>query len=326
MFDDVFNHRLLQQMRQEGAIGLRTLPRVRSLLSHGLSLEQTLIGAGLMRPEAYGSFLSQAFGVPFVRVSSCTDPHQAPFSPTVQRALEAVLISCHENRCVVAMTQPDTERLGLLRQCAEEGGWIVEPRVMLRSDWLALGTTSFGKHATPVFSHKAFHKIRVLPTRRGAEVLGDDSLLMTLPVEQSSAFASALARRLERDDWAMQKKRTLFGTSLAASRVHARTDAHPLSLSDRLREYLERPDGLLVLIRPDQALREQVGSFADIVAARTPTDQENVLHQTLAGERVIAQSDGDDTWWNAAVAAGIPVFVVRSDLMPEGLAWRMNRC
>lgn len=316
-------------MRQEGDIGRQALSRARSLLSHGLSLEQILVGTGLMRPEQYGTYLSRAFGVPFLRVPQDSVMEHGGFSVLLQRALEAIPFSRHEERWIVAMTHPDAAHLDMLRQCSHDRGWIAEPRVMLRGDWLASQERPFATaaHVSALRTYRderACHEMRVVPTRHGADVWADPSThdrpCATWPRAQASARVAALARRLEREGWAVQVRGMVYGLSLTASRVASRTDVHPLSISGSIGSFADHPRGLMVFIRPDHALCERMGQ-TKIADAQNPFQQEEVLHRILAGESVIARSEKDDQWWGPAIAANIPVHVVCGDCTPAGRAW-----
>ncbi len=332
MFDAYFHQTLLQSMRREGAVGQRAFPRVRSLLWHGLSLEQALIGTGLMHPESYGFFLAQACGMPFVRVSAESAEMPAALSRMVCCVLEAVPISQHENRWIVAMTHPDETRMDILRQCARQGGWIAELRVILRSDWLTLRNrdSATAADASAFFNRldlHGTHEVRVLPTRDGADVWMDmmthDRPRMSWSMSQSPARMAAFARRLVRDGWAVSTHQTIHGPSLTASRVKLRTDAHPLSVCERIGAFLEKPDGLLILVRPDHALCKWM-DLTTVLRANTPCEQEDVLHRALAGESIVVRSDHDNAWWKSAAHADIPVHVVRGHLTSSGHAWSIS--
>ncbi len=331
----MLSDRVLEYLHHEGRVFSRALPRVRSLIAHGLSLEQALVGTGLVVPEQYGEALAQVYGVPFVRVTS--DSVVSDETQSLRwHALEALPLHRHNETVVGAFTQPDHDRLAHARDWLAAQGLRLEARVMLRSDWLRYGrvpsVTALPRHLFQLIEQANPQRVAVHPRHDHIEIVVDPEHASgprwTLPDRSSGGFVLALARRLDGDTWETTISHTPYGLALDASRRTSHDDLHPSRASETIRSFLQQPHGLLVVVRPDTAMCHALTekTRAAIRPIRSSVDEEAAVHDALAGDPIVATQTTDrPTWWNALSHAEIPVRVVASTLTTHGRSWSIIR-
>ncbi len=332
MFHDSLQERILQRGAEQGVLLRQALPRVRSLVNHGLSLEQALVGTRLLSPETYGDLLAQIVGVPFVR------PNPLQLTVDIPRSvrwhvLEAWPVSRHASSLVVAFTHPEPIRLNAMRVWLKSQQYDLEPRVMLRSDWLRYTPPTSRTASVRFLAHRvaqdAQQTVHLQTTVDGGLVWIDAEQAThpswTASRGRSSGLAFALERRLRRNGWKTTITRTPFGHDLFAERTTNEQEFHPTVWPSAIQTFLKQPIGLIELIRPDHALRIAVehACRSPLLSVDDPMTYEQAAHRALAGESVAVQTMHASNDWPMLRAAGIPIHVIEGMAHPEGRSWSL---
>lgn len=332
-----FDERVLSRVMTDARLGAYDLDSVRSCVRAGMSLEQALVGLGVIDLDAYRHALSAASGL------SCADGPVRLDERFFD--LEAYLVDESPRHVALAFVRPDLSRLREASRRAREAGQALLPFV---TDRISVRGARRPDHAAVDEIIQAL--IQAADEVRSSHVrLVLDGGRVHAFSESGSAFTLEIpgsclpAMRLRLKKRAPSGWRFDSPLPTAAHLSRAGEWAHPAGWSRAVQAFLRAPSGLLVVTDSDPSLLRQLaagtvpledsGSWRDAFSssrvaccpADTAAGRELALQTALAGRPVIAVGRGEGDWWSPASEAGIPVHVVRSTVTPRGRAWSAHR-
>ena len=188
--------------------------------------------------------------------------------------------------------------------------------------------------------HHAF-QIRCLERADHVTVACDDHPFAQTVATFPRAVLSALIYRLKRssgdDGWTLSQQTVGTGRVILLTRTSSAPDrTHPLHWTNQWNLFRTLPRGLLVIVRPDAYIREQVRRWTPSEETdegtnlmrfedpQTTEDDERISHAILAHVPAIVTTHRpaeEAPWVSHAIQAGIPVRVIRGSLSPHGRQW-----
>ncbi|MEI7512245.1 MAG: hypothetical protein WCK01_02175 [Candidatus Uhrbacteria bacterium] len=173
------------------------------------------------------------------------------------------------------------------------------------------------------------HQVRLVPTGGRVEFLFDTGRGHDLP-EVSDGVLSVLAMRLPklgaRSGWHVDVHPAGFAPAIHLIRRRSESKpTHPSDWNGAYQSFKQKPEGLMILIRPDAYLaRHGLARLASAGVEAFDADEEEArelaLHTALAGNPTVAVASDDDNWW-APVMGAVPIRVLRATRTSHGLSW-----
>ena len=328
--------------------------RVRHLCQHGLSIEQALIGTGLLSLQQYGELASELVGHPLAGDLEVGEepPQFAEWVPEELRRRHLVhpLFEEGQELAVGFVRLDDPKDLQALRKHLRLHGRTVRPFVILFSDWRRLYADEVPSYRLGAWLRQV---LRVADTQQASEITLqgredrvhilldeipaslDEMPQLFLPSASFSSLVLLIERLLAHKEWQLthqdQRQERL-------SLVRNPSDAHdhPIHLVQHAsREASEGEPGLRLLIDPDAYTRawlkqELSLNLEDEVWYAEPHESdelEALAHAVMAGSSgtiVLTHRLFDEAKpvWHALQEAGVPIQVVRAHRVAPGqLAW-----
>lgn len=326
--------------------------RVRHLCQRGLSLEQGLVGTGLMTAERYAEVLSQIVGLPYAEAStveSSSEDLETLFSEQMRREYGFHPLFKDEAEVSVAFATPEAqETVKFIRRYLQKVHLRLQPFFMLQTDWHRLYPTSrtelrLGAWLRAHLRHASEEGVAhvVVRTHQGSVVIlheGRPLVVRELTPISEQAFPAIrlLMHRLTRGGaWIIERDiPERSEVSLLRQDQAVRNHVfHLTKLSETGDDEAEQGITLLLDADPYTKMRIAAERSQDVGATRwyaTPTtfaEAEEASHAVLAGSSGMVFLTGrmfDETraLWHALQEAAIPFRMIRVHRLPEGeMAW-----
>ncbi len=328
---DPFSERVLAAMRAGHALGVVETDRARSLVRSGLTLEQSVVGLGLVDGQTFGEYLGHAAGLPYVHQPT---PLVGDFDCEPLNQSEAMPFAQEGASIHVAFHQPIHSVLIEAREALTANDQTLIPYVTTTSSFWSTRAEK-RERTTGVLARIAMALRRA--RSRHARIVDQDGAgramvdgIRLIPLRMESTWMPAVAYRLKRlgpfSGWQSDVSHRGFTGALHLSRVASDTsDDHPMDWSSLEPYFRERPVGLTIIISGDPSfVRETFQQYqgrTETVPADTQDEQEQALHAALSGKAVTAWTMDRSAWWHPATAAGLRVRVLSAVPTTYGWAW-----
>jgi hypothetical protein len=173
------------------------------------------------------------------------------------------------------------------------------------------------------------HQVRLVPTGGRVEFLFDTGRGHDLP-EVSDSVLTVLALRLPkqgaRSGWHVDVHPAGFAPAIHLIRRRSENKpTHPSDWNGAYQSFREKPEGLMILIRPDaylarHGLARLSGAGVEAYDADDEESRELALHMALSGAPAVAVTSKDDDWWSP-IESAVQIRVLRATRTSHGLSW-----
>ncbi|MCC7522813.1 hypothetical protein IT407_03375 [Candidatus Uhrbacteria bacterium] len=340
-----FFRRVLDAAVEDGAIGRGDLDVVRSLTEQGVTLEQSLVGTGLVDAKTYGSWLSRVSGFPVADVlpDEITD-RSGLDDEIINQGVLPILIT--KKAAEIAFIQPDPALVDMVEKSVLHGSKEFRPSVMLIAEFRKRRPISDTvmhpirtiKRLFREADQRGAHHIRLLPSEKGFHAFfdskSDSDEAFSIPMNHVSAIRMRLSRLGSKSGWHAEPSRSGVEPVIRLVR-RSGSGSHPLEwLSDA-----DDRSGLTVFVAPDAftvrhligriRAYEPEGHWTDGTTQAYDADdqdgQELAVHAALSGRSAVAVASKDGDWYQPARESGIPVRIIRGYKTAHGIAWEVVR-
>jgi len=350
MYLSPFYECVLETARRDCLFSRADLSRVRSLARNGLSLEQALVGTGLVPYTNYLAYLGMASALPVV-----TDP--APVSGSllsyrVQLELQCLLLEETEQAAHIGFTNADPSLLARVREELPSAVSLIAYVIPFHAyvkHASVLEHASVGKTAASFISQlfaeantRNVFQLRIV-SKNGKLIAYADGTDMhigasALPAAVLPAFAVRLRRLGKATGWHVETISGGFEPMIHLTRIKGNLK-HAVEFSEAVWRFLEHPSGALIFIGTDAYIARHVlaklsapegkealgnGRIA-CLPADTSEEQEFAVHAALSGRPVVAVTSSQEDWWKSLSQAGLNIHLVKSMAHSDGRTWSVMR-
>lgn len=345
-----FYERVLETARRDRLLSHASMSRVRSLVRNGLSLEQSLVGTGLVPYSAYLAHLGTAAALPVV-----TDP--APISGSLlshrmQLKHRCLLLEETEHAAHVGFTDADPGLLSRVREELPQAVSLVAYVIpyhayarhasVLENTYTSKSVASLLAQLFEAADARKVFQLRIVSKQGSVAAYADGTGMrigtLPLPAAALSAMAVRLRRLGKATGWHVETISAGFEPMIHLTRKKG-DFRHPVERSEAVARFLERPSGVLVLMGADAYIARHILAKLNVPEGRaaigrgklaclpadTLSEQEFAVHAALSGRPVIAVTSSSDPWWLPLSRSGLKVHLVKSATNPDGRAWSVVR-
>jgi hypothetical protein len=310
--NEALSDRLIAMCIGRGWISPAAGDRARSLVRHGLHVEQAIVGTRLVSRDQYAQVLAEATGLPYAEVSTVSmDDYSDILNESDARDWSVLPLSRKDRTITVGFSHPLPEHLKRVRRHFLSHSLRMEPRVILHA--------SLPRHIASPSVHRLARTVSRLAHTGGAHRItlmsdglqfDEEPISIRLRPSVASALASFLPRRLG-SAWVGDRRHSVLGRMASWFRRHLTGSSHHvLDLSDRVRSLVANPDRFVVVVNADRRLQDWLRkSQVPVMDARTADGSELAMHAALAGSHGIAFTTDRDAWWESLEEA-VPITTI----------------
>jgi len=350
MYLSPFYECVLETARRDCLFSRADLSRVRSLGRNGLSLEQALVGTGLVPYAKYLAYLGMASALPVV-----ADPSPVSgslLSYRMQLELQCLLLEETEQSAHIGFTNADPLLLVRVREELPSAVSLIAYVIpyhayvkyasILENEPVGKTAASFISQLFAEADARNVFQLRIV-SKNGKLIAYADGTDMhigapSLPAAILPAFAVRLRRLGKATGWHIETISGGFEPMIHLTRVKGSLK-HAVEFSEAVQRFFDRPSGALIFIGTDAYIarhvlaklsapegREALGSGRiACLPADTSEEQEFAVHAALSGRPVIAVTSSQEDWWKPISQSGMNIHLVKSMAHSDGRTWSVMR-
>ncbi len=341
--------RLLAEAVARRELSERAVTSVKDLQKRGLSLEQALVGTGLISAQRLSELLSTASGLPSLTLTGENQSFPSGLDRETATAWQIVVQKKLGKSWQIGLTNPwDQDVRSAIEALAVEHGWSPEFCCVLPSvadRWLRVAnetrrsSEALARYARALVE-RADQEARVKIVAEGQMAHPEESVVRA-PIAWLPALHRRLARRLQGSSTHVRHHRSHHGSHIELQREQPvrslqKDEEHPLHVwTDAVDRFFEEGKVVFVLDEQGDLLHHWPNVHVEIptdewrsggrwVSEATSDSQEELFHLSLAGYpgTIRFQSLGElQAWEQAAEAAHVPYAACIGQATPHGIAW-----